>query len=150
MVFGGKASARPKLPQPPTVDQLLEDLKAADLNEPVYNLSRELLGGLIDESEKEEDLSDPNLLYKKVVEYVGSADSLEKLGTKISQETKALQESHQDLKKLAEEVQNNLKRIKDSGLRERSTVEPSALETVAKKEDDAANVNKEEEEEDLC
>ena len=27
MVFGGKASARPKLPQPPTVDQLLEDLK---------------------------------------------------------------------------------------------------------------------------
>ena len=48
-----------------------------------------------------------------------------------------------DLKKLAEEVQNNLKRIKDSGLRERSTVEPSALETVAKKEDDAANVNKE-------
>jgi len=113
MLFGGKAGG-PAPPKPPTVDQLLDDLKSADLNDPVYNLSSDILGGLIDEGGKGDDLSDPNVLYNKVIEYVGSAGVIDQLCTKISRGTDALEESHQELKKLAEEVQNNLKGIKDS------------------------------------
>jgi len=114
VMFGGKTGG-PAPPRPPTVDQLLDDLKSADLHDPVYNLSRDILGGLIDEEGKGGDLADPNVLYNKVIEYVGSAGDIDQLCTKISRGTDALEESHQELKKLAEEVQNNLKGIKDPG-----------------------------------
>ena len=94
MVFGRKVT-EPVRPSPPTVDQILEDLKSADPVDPVYTLSKQLLGGLINEDSEGDDLSNPNVLYKKVSEYVASADKLDELSTTISQGTDSLTQSHQ-------------------------------------------------------
>lgn len=94
MVFGRKV-AEPVRPSPPTVDQILEDLKSADPLDPVYTLSKQLLGGLINEDSEGDDLSNPNVLYRKVSEYVASADKLDELSTTISQGTDSLTQSHQ-------------------------------------------------------
>ena len=94
MVFGRKL-AEPVRPSAPTVDQILEDLQSAEPGDTVYTLSRELLGGLINEDSEGEELSNPNVLYRKVTEYVISADRLDELSTTISQGTDSLSQSHQ-------------------------------------------------------
>lgn len=154
MVFGRK-SRGPDKPNPPDVELILEDLKAADYNDPVYALSTDLIGGLLHEEAEEDDLSNPNVLYRKVVEYVGTAERLNDLGEDIAQKTKSLVESHQDLKNLASEVQKRLENIKNIPSVEE--VIPVLVPTLADKEEnqslqsgDQQTSQQSEGEEDLC
>ena len=75
MVFGRKKSLVPTRPVPPNIDQILEDLKSAGPEDPVFLLNPGLTEELLEDAPQtgdkqgdvtEEDLADPNFLYHKV------------------------------------------------------------------------------------
>lgn len=121
MVFGRKVVASPARPSPPSVDEILEDLKAADPSDPVYTLNQELTRDLVDQSpedgESSSDLSNPSVLYSKVIEYVAAADRLTALSQEVSLGVDSLVASHQSLKELEAEVKDQVQAIREANSR---------------------------------
>eukprot|EP00088_Acartia_fossae_P032949 TRINITY_DN33714_c0_g1_i1.p1 TRINITY_DN33714_c0_g1~~TRINITY_DN33714_c0_g1_i1.p1 ORF type:complete len:163 (-),score=38.43 TRINITY_DN33714_c0_g1_i1:318-806(-) len=162
MVFGRKAgksgAGRGTPPKPPNVDQILQDLQVTDDKDPVYQLSRDLVGQLVPEDGTGDNIDDPNVFYRKITEYINTADNLDNLCTKISNGTEALAQSHQDLQTLGKEVQRKLEKIKrgKTGTREspigqelieetKPVREPPKIQISNSKEEESEN-----EEELLC
>jgi len=111
MVFGRKKSVTPARPVPPTVDQILEDLRTTSDTDPVYNkLDQGLLQEIIETpAEKEgevteDDLGDPNILYQKVVEYISTGNKVDTLGERIRTGYDTLLNSQKELEQLTQEV----------------------------------------------
>jgi len=117
MVFGWRASkvAATQRPKAPGVEEILTDLESTDSNDPVFALSSDLLKGWLEkENSGSEDISDPNVLYDKVTNYVNSKEKLKDLESKILSGTESLEHSLIDLKQLAKEVQLNLEAVKNN------------------------------------
>jgi len=117
MVFGWRASkvAATQRPKAPGVEEILADLESTDSNDPVFALSSDLLKGWLEkENSGSEDISDPNVLYDKVTNYVNSKEKLKDLESKILSGTESLEHSLIDLKQLAKEVQLNLEAVKNN------------------------------------
>jgi len=121
MVFGWRASkvAATQRPKAPGVEEILTDLESTDSNDPVFALSSDLLKGWLEkENSGSEDISDPNVLYDKVTNYVNSKEKLKDLESKILSGTESLEHSLIDLKQLAKEVQLNLEAVKNNQAQE--------------------------------
>jgi len=151
MVFGRKKSVVPARPVPPTVDQILEDLRTTGDQDPVYSLNQGLLDQLVevDTGEKEgevtqEDLGDPNILYQKVVEYVNAGGKVDQLAERIRSGFETLLTSQKELEELTEQVKT---RVEDT--RKRSNV-TTANKKRNRPADELEENNRESEESDLC
>jgi len=117
MVFGWRASkvAATQRPKAPGVEEILADLESTDSRDPVFALSSDLLKGWLEtENTGSEDISDPNVLYDKVTNYVNSKQKLQELESKILLGTESLEHSLVDLKQLAKQVQHNLEAVKNN------------------------------------
>jgi len=113
MVFGRRAEKICVRPAAPGVDQILADLEAAGPQDPVFALSTDLLNDWLETTSTGNDISDPNVLYNKVTEYINSKSKLEVLEKEVVQGTQSLEKSLLDLKELAKEVQANLEKAKN-------------------------------------
>jgi len=127
MVFGRKKSLVPTRPVPPNIDQILEDLKSAGPEDPVFllnpGLTEELLEDAPETADKqgdvtEEDLADPNFLYHKVIEYVSAGGKVEELSQRIICGFDTLLASKRELEELTEQVKCQVEEAK----RRRKTV----------------------------
>ena len=132
MVLGRKSPIVER-PSPPGVDEILEDLQNAKDSDPVYALSRELLGGLLVEGGDGQDLNDPDVFYRKVTEYIETADRLDLLSIKISAGTDSLVQSHQELKDLSKEIQGKLEDIRDT----KRVARPTSSNQISENEEDS-------------
>lgn len=117
MVFGRKKSNTPAVPVPPSVEQILDDLRAAPNNDPVYSLNPELLEELVDPPPEDEfdpeDLSNPSALCQKVAEYVAARDTIGTLAERIGAGFEALVCSQAELEQLTGQVQAQLDAIRE-------------------------------------
>lgn len=146
MVFGRRAVRTCIRPAPPGVDDILADLEATDSKDPVFTLSTDLLNGWLETTSTGTDISDPNILYSKVNEYINSKDKLENLEKEVLQGTQSLEKSLVDLKALAKEVQGNLEKVKNPGSVSQTVKEVSTEVVEDQKEnvcDTAAKEDKE-------
>lgn len=116
MVFGRKIASSPARPRPPSVEEILEDLKAARPEDPVYAHNQELTRDLVDNisEEGESGESNPHVLYKKVIEYVAAADQLAILSQEVTSGVDSLVASHDSLKELEAEVKDQVKAIREA------------------------------------
>lgn len=117
-MFGRKVVASPARPRPPSVEEILEDLKAADPEDPVYALNQELTRDLVEqfseEGEAASDLTNPHVLYRKVIQYVASADQLSALSKEVTRGVDSLVASHDSLKELEAEVKGQVRAIREA------------------------------------
>jgi len=127
MVFGRKKSLVPTRPVPPNIDQILEDLKSAGPEDPVFLLNPGLTEELLEDAPQtadkqgdvtEEDLADPNFLYHKVIEYVSAGGKVEELSQRIICGFDTLLASKRELEELTEQVKCQVEEAK----RRRKTV----------------------------
>ena len=108
MVFGRKAVEDTSVkPTPPTVDQILEDLKRAEPEDPVLTFSPSVL---IDSEDKAETDADKN--YSDVIAYVAQEKQINKLQGKLFSGFDILRNSHKDLETVSKEVCEQLENIK--------------------------------------
>ena len=76
MVFGRKAVEESLVkPSPPSVDQILEDLKRADPGDPVFSLNPNTVTDVADEDTE----TDAEKNYKDVLAYVAEEKKITKL-----------------------------------------------------------------------
>jgi len=128
MVFGRKKSIVPTRPVPPNIDQILEDLKSAGAEDPVFLLNPGLTEELLENSPEktikeggvvtEDDLGDPNFLYHKVIEYISGGGKVEQLSQRITSGFDTLLASKRELENLTEQVKCQVEEAK----RRRKTV----------------------------
>jgi len=145
MVFGWRASkvAATQRPKAPGVEEILADLESTDSNDPVFALSSDLLKGWLEkENSESQDISDPNVLYDKVTNYVNSKEKLKDLERKILTGTESLEHSLIHLKQLAKEVQLNLEAVKNNQALEPTKQSKEAL-IVSTQENIEATLNQE-------
>lgn len=135
MVFGRRAVKTCIRPAPPGVDDILADLEAADSKDPVFALSTDLLNGWLETTSTGADISNPNILYNKVNDYINSKDNLENLEKEVLQGTESLEKSLVELKALAKEVQGNLEKVKNPDSARYSVKEGSAEAVEKNKEE---------------
>ena len=109
MVFGRKALEDTLVkPSPPTVDQILEDLKCADPEDPVYTLDPNNLT----EAATEETESDAEKNYSDVIAYVAKEKGLNNLQEKIFADFDTLLNSQKELQTVSGQVAEQLENIK--------------------------------------
>jgi len=138
MVFGRRAVKTCIRPAPPEVEDILADLEAADSKDPVFALSTDLLNGWLESTSTGTDISDPNILYNKVNDYINSKDNLETLEKEVLQGTESLEKSLVELKALAKEVQGNLEKVKNPET-VRNIVKEGSAEAVEKKKEEVVH-----------
>lgn len=108
MVFGRRSEL--VKPAPPTVDKILEDLQAAESDDPVYTVSTSIARDLIEEDTE----SEVNKNYLSVIDYVSKQKKLKQLEEKINTGFELLVSSQKDLEKLTSEVDSQLSNIKET------------------------------------
>lgn len=108
MVFGRKTA--PAKPSPPTVDQILEDLKSAEPDDPVYTLNPTLTRDIIEEDPE----SEVNKNYSDVIGYVAKEKKIKQLEVKVNSGFETLVSSQKELEKVTSEVQSQLSNIKEA------------------------------------
>ena len=108
MVFGRKSAEDTLVkPTPPNVDKILEDLKRAEPEDPVFTLSPSVLAEV---EEKTETDADKN--YSDVIAYVAKEKQITGLQEKISSGFDILQSSQKDFESVSNEVAEQLENIK--------------------------------------
>ena len=141
MVFGRKAA--PAKPTPPTVDQILEDLKSAEPDDPVYTLNPTLTRDIIEEDPE----SEVNKNYADVIGYVAKEKKLKQLQEKVSSGFETLVSSKKELEKVTSDVQSQLSTIKEA----RNKLDIELPTDISSQESVTVEHKVEEEsEEDLC
>merc|ERR1719445_43112 len=108
MVFGRKSA--PVKPQPPGVEEILQDLSRATAFDPVYTLVPSLARDVVEEETETKE----NTTYKTVVEYLEKEKKLEKLQSQVGEGFDTLVTSQKELKKLTGEVQDQLENLKEA------------------------------------
>ena len=108
MVFGRKTTEDTLVkPTPPNVDKILEDLKRAEPEDPVFTLSPSVLAEV---EEKAETDADKN--YSDVIAYVAKEKQITSLQEKIFSGFDILQNSQKELEAVSNEVAEQLDNIK--------------------------------------
>ena len=108
MVFGRKATEDTLVkPTPPNVDKILEDLKRAEPEDPVFTLSPSVLSEVEDKAE-----SDADKNYSDVITYVAKEKQINNLQEKIFSGFDTLQNSQKELESVSNEVAEQLGNIK--------------------------------------
>lgn len=138
MVFGRKKSLGPSRPVPPSVDQILDDLRSTTQSDPVFQLNPGLTEELVetapelllgDREVTREDLEDPNILYQKVVEYVAAGTKVEQLSQRITSGLDTLLKSQSELEGLTEKVKGQL--VETRNKRKTVTLQQEQLSTLS-------------------
>ena len=140
MVFGRKET--PQKPSPPSVDQILEDLQAADADDPIYTLNPTLNREVI---EADPD-SDVNRNYCDVLEFVSKEKRLKQLKESINFGFDQLVSSQKVLTESTTEVENQLKNIKVK----RSEIGKDLVKNISKEDKVTLEEKIQEFEDDLC
>ena len=108
MVFGRKATEDTLVkPTPPNVEKILEDLKKAESEDPVFTLSPSVLSQVEDKVETDADKN-----YSDVIAYVAKEKQLNHLQKKIFSGFETLQNSQKELETVSNEVAEQLGNIK--------------------------------------
>ena len=140
MVFGRKAA--PAKPSPPTIDQILEDLKSAEPDDPVYTLNPTLTSDIIEEDPE----SEPNKNYSDVIGYVAKVKKLNNLQEKVTSGFDSLVSSKKELEKVTSEVEGQLNSIKEA----RNKLGIEIIPGIVSEKSVIGSKVEEESEEDLC
>jgi len=140
MVFGRKETTQK--PSPPSVDQILEDLQAADADDPIYTLNPTLNREVI---EADPD-SDVNRNYCDVLEFVSKEKRLKQLKESINFGFDQLVSSQKVLTQSTTEVENQLKTIKVK----RSEIGKDLDKSISKEDKVTLEEKIQEFEDDLC
>jgi len=140
MVFGRKETTQK--PSPPSVDQILEDLQAADADDPIYTLNPTLNREVI---EADPD-SDVNRNYCDVLEFVSKEKRLKQLKESINFGFDQLVSSQKVLTESTTEVENQLKNIKVK----RSEIGKDLVKNISKEDKVTLEEKIQEFEDDLC
>ena len=141
MVFGRKSQEDVLVkPSPPSVDQILDDLKVAESDDPVFSLNPNVLN----DNSEETQLSDAEKNYKEVIAFVAQEKKISQLQGKISKGFDTLTGSHKEVEAVSKEVADQLEFIKEK----RAKI-PS--QKVGDKEiSDSEKVKADSSDEDLC
>ena len=108
MVFGRKATEDTLVkPTPPNVEKILEDLKKAESEDPVFTLSPSVLSQVEDKPETDADKN-----YSDVIAYVAKEKQINHLQKKIFSGFETLQNSQKELETVSNEVAEQLGNIK--------------------------------------
>ena len=108
MVFGRKATEDTLVkPSSPNVDKILEDLKRAEPEDPVFTLSPSVLSEVEDKAETDADKN-----YSDVITYVAKEKQINNLQEKIFSGFETLQNSQKELETVSNEVAEQLGNIK--------------------------------------
>ena len=108
MVFGRKATEDTLVkPTPPNVEKILEDLKKAESEDPVFTLSPSVLSQVEDKVETDADKN-----YSDVIAYVAKEKQINHLQKKIFSGFETLQNSQKELETVSNEVAEQLGNIK--------------------------------------
>merc|ERR1712126_547039 len=132
-------------PSPPSVDQILEDLKKADPEDPVFSLNPNTVTDVADEDTE----TDAERNYKDVLAYVAEEKKITKLQGKIFEDFETLLSSQKDFEKVSSEVADKLDNLKKERQKiSSSNAGPDPLTTESRGK---LNSNIEDsDEEDLC
>ena len=134
MVFGRKSAEDTLVkPTPPNVDKILEDLKRAEPEDPVFTLSPSVLAEV---EEKAETDADKN--YSDVIAYVAKEKQITSLQEKISSGFDILQSSQKDFESVSNEVAEQLEQIKKERqkINTKSNPKPESLPAAAVSSDE--------------
>ena len=133
MVFGRKVTSEESCPKPspPSVDQILEDLKAADPDDPVFRLNPSKLA---EEDSGESENLDYEQNFRDVSEYVSKEKIIVQLQDRIQQGFENLVSSQQELESVSASVASQLETIK----KERSKVDLGSRPDTGKKEEETS------------
>ena len=108
MVFGYKPSEDIlQKPAPPNIDQILEDLKNADRQDPIFTLNP-------GEVFKEDSSSEASKVYEEVTAYVSKEKQISLLQENITAGFESLVTSQGKLKEASAEIDQKLSKIKSS------------------------------------
>ena len=108
MVFGRKATEDTLVkPTPPNVEKILEDLKKAESEDPVFTLSPSVLSQVEDKADTDADKN-----YSDVIAYVAKEKQINHLQKKIFSGFETLQNSQKELETVSNEVAEQLGNIK--------------------------------------
>ena len=144
MVFGRKVTAEEAClkPSPPSVDQILEDLKAADPDDPVFRLNPSKLA---EDNEDSDETKDYEKNFRDVTEYVSQEKIIIQLQDRIQQGFDNLVSSQQELESVSASVASQLETIK----KERSKIDLGERQESGDKKKESS-VKDCSDEEDLC
>ena len=135
MVFGRKATEDTLVkPCPPSVDQILEDLKSAEPEDPVFTLNPSLLTEVSLNTETDADRN-----YSDVIAYVAKEKQINNLQEKLFSGFDILQKTQKELETASNEVAEQLDNIKKERLKINVRIDFNTEESLA-----------EESSEDLC
>ena len=137
MVFGRKATEDTLVkPCPPNVDQILEDLKSAEPEDPVFTLNPSLLTEVSLNTETDADRN-----YSDVIAYVAKEKQINNLQEKLFSGFDILQKTQKELETASNEVAEQLDNIKKERLKINVRIDSNTEEEKSLAEDSS---------EDLC
>ena len=127
MVFGRKATEDTLVkPCPPNVDQILEDLKSAEPEDPVFTLNPSLLTEVSLNTETDADRN-----YSDVIAYVAKEKQINNLQEKLFSGFDILQNTQKELETASNEVAEQLDNIKKERLKINVRVDSKTEESPA-------------------
>ena len=126
MVFGRKATEDTLVkPCPPNVDQILEDLKSAEPEDPVFTLNPSLLTEVSFNTETDADRN-----YSDVIAYVAKEKQINNLQEKLFSGFDILQNTQKDLETASNEVAEQLDNIKKERLKINVRIDSNTEESL--------------------
>ena len=127
MVFGRKATEDTLVkPCPPNVDQILEDLKSAEPEDPVFTLNPSLLTEVSFNTETDADRN-----YSDVITYVAKEKQINNLQEKLFSGFDILQKTQKELETASNEVAEQLDNIKKERLKINVRIDSNTEESLA-------------------
>ena len=127
MVFGRKATEDTLVkPCPPNVDQILEDLKSAEPEDPVFTLNPSLLTEVSLNTETDADRN-----YSDVIAYVAKEKQINNLQEKLFSGFDILQKTQKELETASNEVAEQLDNIKKERLKINVRIDSNTEESLA-------------------
>merc|ERR1712133_223396 len=96
-------------PSPPSVDQILDDLKAAESDYPVFSLNPNVLS----DSSEANQLTDAEKNYKEVIAFVSQEKRISNLQGKIAKDFDILTGSQNELEAVLKEVADQFELTKE-------------------------------------
>ena len=127
MVFGRKATEDTLVkPCPPNVDQILEDLKSAEPEDPVFTLNPSLLTEVSFNTETDADRN-----YSDVIAYVAKEKQINNLQEKLFSGFDILQKTQKELETASNEVAEQLDNIKKERLKINVRIDSNTEESLA-------------------
>ena len=126
MVFGRKATEDTLVkPCPPNVDQILEDLKSAEPEDPVFTLNPSLLTEVSLNTETDADRN-----YSDVIAYVAKEKQINNLQEKLFSGFDILQKTQKELETASNEVAEQLDNIKKERLKINVRIDSNTEESL--------------------